>query len=219
MIMTNNQPRLTKLETQYMARLKKENEHICYYCGKRITEEDQITVDHKIPLARGGQTAEFNLVICCKECNNTKSNLTEIEYKQIINKSLEQFHKMELYRIITQDCTKRRLGFYQNKLTKQRADMQKKIEREKTNLMNLLNKLTLNPNKDREINKKMVNIRTRLKKIQIHLDHCQMNIGLAAKIYNKLNQGMTSEQIEDYILKIIINKNRLLMFGEIEEIA
>ena len=217
--MMKSEPRLTKLETQYMARMKRENEHICYYCGKKIEDEDQITVDHKIPVARGGQTVEFNLVICCKDCNITKSNLTESEYKEIISKSLEQFHKMEIYRIITQDCTKRRIRYYQNKLTKQRAEMQKKIETEKYNIINLMNRLTLNPNKDREVNKKMVNIRTRLNKIQFHLGHCEMNIGLAAKIVNKIDQGMTSAEIEDYILKIIINKNRLKMFGEVEEIA
>lgn len=33
-----------------------------------------MTIDHVIPLARGGTNARRNLVVCCKECNNKKGS-------------------------------------------------------------------------------------------------------------------------------------------------
>lgn len=40
----------------------------CVYCGSR----DDMTLDHVIPEAEGGPTAETNLVCCCATCNSTK---------------------------------------------------------------------------------------------------------------------------------------------------
>ncbi|URZ18778.1 hypothetical protein CLFE_048660 (plasmid) [Clostridium felsineum DSM 794] len=60
--------------------LKKEKPHICYYCRKFITNEEELTVDHKTPLSRGGLTVPDNLVIACKDCNLEKDSMTEDEY-------------------------------------------------------------------------------------------------------------------------------------------
>jgi len=53
--------------------------HICYYCNK-ILLDNEITIDHLIPLSRGGKTTLDNLRIACKKCNNEKGNMTEQEY-------------------------------------------------------------------------------------------------------------------------------------------
>ena len=51
---------------------------ICYYCGKEITGLK--TIDHKIPVSRGGNNKGNNLVLCCKHCNSQKNEKTEEEY-------------------------------------------------------------------------------------------------------------------------------------------
>lgn len=47
----------------------------CYYCGGFFFPED-LTMDHKHPLARGGRSTKGNLVPSCKECNNEKKYMT-----------------------------------------------------------------------------------------------------------------------------------------------
>ena len=51
---------------------KKLADGICYYCGVKFLS-DELTMDHKIPLARGGYSEKGNLVVACKECNNKKN--------------------------------------------------------------------------------------------------------------------------------------------------
>jgi 5-methylcytosine-specific restriction endonuclease McrA len=41
----------------------------CHYCGKPATETDHVT-----PVAKGGTDHEANLVACCSECNQAKSD-------------------------------------------------------------------------------------------------------------------------------------------------
>lgn len=42
----------------------------CHYCGE--TDPNVLTIDHRVPLARGGEDAESNLVTCCRRCNCSK---------------------------------------------------------------------------------------------------------------------------------------------------
>lgn len=42
--------------------------HCCVYCGR----VDDLTLDHVIPIAKGGPHTEDNLVIACKKCNCKK---------------------------------------------------------------------------------------------------------------------------------------------------
>jgi 5-methylcytosine-specific restriction protein A len=51
----------------------------CYYCLCLINEP---TLDHRIPLSRGGADEKNNLVLCCDVCNNKKGNMTEREFRQ-----------------------------------------------------------------------------------------------------------------------------------------
>ena len=50
----------------------------CYYCGKNVISSE-ITMDHKIPVSRGGKTTKGNVVACCKPCNNNKKWKTPAE--------------------------------------------------------------------------------------------------------------------------------------------
>ena len=54
---------------------------ICYYC-REIYEPKDLTMDHIIPLARGGRSTKDNLVACCKECNTRKKTLLPIEWEE-----------------------------------------------------------------------------------------------------------------------------------------
>lgn len=50
----------------------------CYYCHKKFAPED-LTMDHIVPVARGGKSTRGNIVACCKDCNNRKKYLTPAE--------------------------------------------------------------------------------------------------------------------------------------------
>lgn len=55
-------------------RLMSETGGCCIYCGRRISEHSA-TIDHVIPLSRGGYTEDENLVACCLDCNFRKYTL------------------------------------------------------------------------------------------------------------------------------------------------
>ena len=44
---------------------KKTSSGTCYYCGKKVGIK-ALTMDHIIPLSRGGRSTRDNLVPCCK---------------------------------------------------------------------------------------------------------------------------------------------------------
>jgi len=45
----------------------------CFYC-ERSFRPSELTMDHKVPVVRGGRSTKANLVPCCKECNNEKNH-------------------------------------------------------------------------------------------------------------------------------------------------
>lgn len=63
---------------------------ICYYCNQSILIENR-TIDHKIPIFRGGLHVKDNLVMSCQKCNSSKSIRTQEEYKN--NVSIREIKK------------------------------------------------------------------------------------------------------------------------------
>lgn len=60
------------------------HEHfICYYCLRELNLED-LTCDHKTPLSRLGSNEISNLCICCSDCNSLKAELTEEEFRSLL---------------------------------------------------------------------------------------------------------------------------------------
>lgn len=57
---------------------EKLKEGICYYCGKKFTKEE-LTMDHIVPIARGGKSNKGNVVVSCFECNQGKGLDTPVE--------------------------------------------------------------------------------------------------------------------------------------------
>lgn len=52
---------------------------ICHYCGLKFLPAE-LTMDHLIPLVRGGRSEKFNLVPCCKNCNSQKQQMLPWEW-------------------------------------------------------------------------------------------------------------------------------------------
>lgn len=53
---------------------------ICHYCGRK-TRAAELTMDHIVPISRGGKSTKGNAVPCCKECNNNKKQLLPMEWQ------------------------------------------------------------------------------------------------------------------------------------------
>ncbi len=51
---------------------------ICYHCEQKFKTSD-LTMDHLIPIARGGKSDKKNCVPSCKECNTKKGYKTRAE--------------------------------------------------------------------------------------------------------------------------------------------
>jgi len=55
----------------------------CYYCGRSYAPAE-LTMDHLVPLIRGGKTRKGNVVTACKMCNNKKKYLLPVEWDQYL---------------------------------------------------------------------------------------------------------------------------------------
>lgn len=55
-------------------RLLAETGGCCIYCGRPL-QSTEATIDHIVPLSRGGYTEDENLTACCYECNQNKEAL------------------------------------------------------------------------------------------------------------------------------------------------
>lgn len=56
----------------------------CHYCGLQFPVKE-LTMDHLIPLVRGGRSNKANLVPCCKTCNNKKKYLLPHEWQEYMD--------------------------------------------------------------------------------------------------------------------------------------
>ncbi len=62
---------------------RKVSKGICYYCGRHV-DPGKLTMDHIVPLIRGGKSTKGNLVPACKDCNNKKKYLLPIEWDEYL---------------------------------------------------------------------------------------------------------------------------------------
>ena len=56
----------------------------CHFCGKKFPAKE-LTMDHLIPLARGGTSSKGNVVAACKECNTKKKILLPLEWEEYMS--------------------------------------------------------------------------------------------------------------------------------------
>ena len=57
----------------------KRSSGICAYCGTRVGAH-ALTMDHRIPIIRGGRTTKGNVVPACKPCNDAKKHRLPSEW-------------------------------------------------------------------------------------------------------------------------------------------
>jgi 5-methylcytosine-specific restriction endonuclease McrA len=55
----------------------------CHYCGGMFPPED-LTMDHLVPIVRGGKSTRGNVVPACKDCNNRKKYMLPIEWEEYL---------------------------------------------------------------------------------------------------------------------------------------
>ncbi len=55
----------------------------CYYCHGEVGR-GHLTMDHVVPLSRGGKSKKGNIVPACKECNNKKKSMVPLEWEEYI---------------------------------------------------------------------------------------------------------------------------------------
>jgi len=63
---------------------RKRSTGICHYCKNCFPPRD-LTMDHIVPLIRGGRTVKSNVVPCCKECNSKKRHMLPIEWEEYMS--------------------------------------------------------------------------------------------------------------------------------------
>ena len=66
-----------KKSTRIRRRLVERHGPICHYCGEEATPP---TLDHVVPVVKGGPTTEENCVIACEACNFAKGDLSVDEF-------------------------------------------------------------------------------------------------------------------------------------------
>ena len=78
-------PRRVKQEREKARELKKSiwwkqkiTQGVCHYCEKKFAPK-ALTLDHLVPIARGGESSRNNVVPACTECNAKKKLHTPVE--------------------------------------------------------------------------------------------------------------------------------------------
>lgn len=61
---------------------------VCHYCRRRFPAST-LTMDHVVPIVRGGKSVKSNLVPCCKACNDSKKYMLPLEWEAYLE-SLEK---------------------------------------------------------------------------------------------------------------------------------
>lgn len=56
---------------------------ICHYCHRHAPAAE-LTMDHIVPVARGGRSTRGNLVAACKTCNSKKKQLLPMEWQEYL---------------------------------------------------------------------------------------------------------------------------------------
>lgn len=88
------------------------DDYKCMYCGGRT----HLTIDHVIPISKGGKSNFDNCVTSCQPCNNKKGNRIPSEAKMFLKKqphapTISEFIIMKMKKLQVTDFLKE-LGVY-----------------------------------------------------------------------------------------------------------
>jgi hypothetical protein len=56
----------------------------CVWCGAKVEEGTQLTLDHVIPHSEGGPNDDWNLVTACKRCNDSRGARSAREFSKVV---------------------------------------------------------------------------------------------------------------------------------------
>jgi 5-methylcytosine-specific restriction endonuclease McrA len=56
----------------------------CHYCRREVGAK-ALTLDHVVPLVRGGRSVRANMVPACKDCNSKKQSLLAWEWQAYLD--------------------------------------------------------------------------------------------------------------------------------------
>ena len=51
---------------------------LCHHCGGKF-DKKELTMDHLIPVARGGRSVKSNVVPACRACNQSRGHKLDVE--------------------------------------------------------------------------------------------------------------------------------------------
>ena len=68
----NHKEKAWRIPTVNRREVLRRDKHTCQYCGSTKF----LTLDHVIPVSKGGQHTWDNIVTACEKCNNSKGNRT-----------------------------------------------------------------------------------------------------------------------------------------------
>ena len=78
-------PKRVKKEREKAQKLRKTQwwlnllqQGVCHYCGRKFAARE-LTMDHIVPIARGGTSTQGNIVPACRDCNREKKLETPAE--------------------------------------------------------------------------------------------------------------------------------------------
>ena len=57
---------------------RKRGAGVCHHCGERFPP-NELTMDHLVPIVRGGKSTKGNLVASCKKCNSERKHRLPFE--------------------------------------------------------------------------------------------------------------------------------------------
>jgi 5-methylcytosine-specific restriction endonuclease McrA len=58
---------------------------VCAYCQRRVGGR-ALTMDHIVPLARGGRSVRGNVAPACRECNARKKWMVPVEWQEYLDR-------------------------------------------------------------------------------------------------------------------------------------
>ncbi len=82
---------------------------VCAHCGRKLENSSEMTVEHIMPLSKGGKDEEFNLIALCNDCNSKKSNdvyYVNEYYSYISSKYIREYVEYNLKAVNSYDGDK-----------------------------------------------------------------------------------------------------------------
>lgn len=63
-------------------------EYRCRMCQKKFDSTDDLALEHKLPVSKGGNNDLENLTVLCKSCNGSRNNRVGNEHLKIIKNNV-----------------------------------------------------------------------------------------------------------------------------------